>query len=179
MSAIGEGNGICHILGWAPDTQTTRIGDFGFPRYRQTDEANEAPFSVAYLPSGWSIIWSNVFEYASRPDTVRRSSASSIAPVSRFLIAPMVLSCSNTSATRKRWEADLVGPRIDLTEFDCSINRRSYISKGSLASSQFPLHVASNSRQCAVPGAILTVGLGAAQISMAANRKTIADTRNR
>jgi hypothetical protein len=47
----------------------------GFHETGQIDAANEAPFSIAYLPNGWSIIWSNAFDYASRPDTIRRSSA--------------------------------------------------------------------------------------------------------
>jgi hypothetical protein len=47
----------------------------GFRDTGRVDEANEEPFSIAYLPSGWSIIWSNSFEYASRPDVIRRSSA--------------------------------------------------------------------------------------------------------
>lgn len=40
----------------------------------QEDEANEAPFSVAYLPTGWSVIWSNDFEYASPSNILRLSS---------------------------------------------------------------------------------------------------------
>ncbi len=39
----------------------------------QTDEANEAPFSVARLPTGWTIIWSNDFDWAS-PERARRAS---------------------------------------------------------------------------------------------------------
>jgi len=46
----------------------------GFQDTDEIDEANEAPFSAAYLPSGWTIIWSNQFEYASRPEIMWQSS---------------------------------------------------------------------------------------------------------
>jgi hypothetical protein len=45
----------------------------GFQDTGEIDEANEAPFSAAYLPSGWTIIWANSFEYASRPDVIQHS----------------------------------------------------------------------------------------------------------
>lgn len=44
-----------------------------FKDTRQVDEANEAPFSAAYLPTGWTIIWANDIEYAS-PSNVTHAS---------------------------------------------------------------------------------------------------------
>jgi hypothetical protein len=45
----------------------------GFRDTGELDEANEAPFSAAGLPNGWTIIWSNDFDYASHPDVTRHS----------------------------------------------------------------------------------------------------------
>jgi hypothetical protein len=35
------------------------LGHFGFRDTGEKDEANEAPFSVAELPTGWTVLWSN------------------------------------------------------------------------------------------------------------------------
>lgn len=45
----------------------------GFRDTSEPDEANEAPFSAAHLPSGWTIIWANDFDYASRPEVISRA----------------------------------------------------------------------------------------------------------
>jgi len=37
----------------------------GFKETDEVDQANEAPFSAAYLPSGWSIVWANDVDFAS------------------------------------------------------------------------------------------------------------------
>jgi hypothetical protein len=50
----------------------------GFKDTGMADEANEAPFSAASLPTGWTIIWSNDFEYAVSPSTIGRSSDTEI-----------------------------------------------------------------------------------------------------
>jgi hypothetical protein len=44
------------------------LADTGEP-----DEANEAPFSAAELPTGWTVIWANDEEYASQPLAERLS----------------------------------------------------------------------------------------------------------
>ncbi|EKU75730.1 MULTISPECIES: hypothetical protein [Sphingobium] len=41
--------------------KATLLDALGFHDTGASDEANEAPFSAAQLPNGWSIIWSNDF----------------------------------------------------------------------------------------------------------------------
>lgn len=43
----------------------------------EVDQANEAPFSVADLPTGWTIVWANDFDYA---DDQRASRLSALGP---------------------------------------------------------------------------------------------------
>ena len=83
-----------------PKAQALEI--MGFRDTGQPDEANEAPFSVAHLPSGWSIIWSKAFDYASRPQTIELSAR---AEMIGFHIEEHVMfsSCHEASGGRMTW----------------------------------------------------------------------------
>lgn len=55
-----------------------RLTDTGVP-----DEANEAPFGVAELPGGWSVVWSNDMEWATSSHV---ESLTATTPVVSFLV---------------------------------------------------------------------------------------------
>lgn len=54
-------------ISWIAVAGTTKpqlLSVLGFSDTHEEDEANEAPFSAADLGNGWSLIWSNDFEWA-------------------------------------------------------------------------------------------------------------------
>ena len=54
-------------ISWIGSDQIARddmLARLGLTATDEIDEANEAPFSVASLPGGWTILWSNDFAFA-------------------------------------------------------------------------------------------------------------------
>jgi hypothetical protein len=109
----------------------TRFRDTGVP-----DEANEAPFSVAALPTGWVVLFSSDFDYGTAEHLAALSSGAVV--VSCQVEEHVMFSAAHCSTdTREAWSVS----------HDSQRGRYDVVTRGALPSAFAPIKMRLNSRQ--------------------------------